>query len=370
MMKQLMYRLYALFFCLGRLLPQKANGVALISPHNGGFHDSLGEVKAALEQRGGYDILLIRGNDIKGKTDMKKMFRFFAVQPICLARMKYIFLNDNFNPLAFCPLRKSTVVTQLWHGEGALKKIGLCLHLPPAIEALERKLYRKYTYAVSSSEEVRFVHQTAFDLPPERVLAVGSPRTDTFFRPFDGAGERQKWDEAYPQCKGKKLILYAPTFRDDGAADGELLTHFDGAAFQKRFGQDCALLVRLHPQVHSGGTVEGAVDVTDYPDIGTLLHLSDVLITDYSSVFMDFVLLNKPCFFYAFDVEEYRKGRDFYGDYETTVPGPVATDFGTLLNLLENPQADEERLAAFRRYHLGACDGKATERVLQAVMGI
>ncbi len=369
-MKQLLYRLYALFFCLGRLLPAKENGVALISPHHADFHDSLGEVKAALEEKGGYDILLIRGSDIRGGFHVKNMFRFFAVQPIKLARVKYIFLNDNFNPLAFCPLRRSTVVTQLWHGEGALKKIGLSLQLPPEIEAVERKLYRKYTYAVSSSEDVRFVHQAAFDLPKERVLPLGSPRTDSFFRPFDTAGERQKFDAAYPQCKGKKLVLYAPTFRDDARADGELLSRFDGEAFREKFGGEYVLLVRLHPQVHGTGRVEGAVDVTDYPDIGTLLHLSDILITDYSSVFMDFVLLKKPCFFYAFDVEEYRKNRDFYGDYESTVPGPVARDFSELLRLLENPRADEERQEAFCRYHLGACDGGATSRVLREVMGI
>lgn len=363
-----MYFICSLFFRLGRLLPGDDRLVALISPHNSAVNDSLAAIKSELEKRGGYRFLAVSGAEIKGALGLSAVLRFYFVKAPALARAKYIFLNDNFMPLADFPLRKGTVVTQLWHGEGALKKICLALDLPDEIEKRERKLYAKYNWVVCSSESVVPVYSEAFGLPAEKILPLGSPRTDFFFSPFDYASSRAEFDRLYPDCAGKKLVLYAPTFRDDPEKDRLIAEHFDGERFTGEFGNEYALLVRFHPQVHSSSGIKCAADVTSYPDIGTLLRLSDALITDYSSVFMDFALLDKPCYFYAYDLEEYTADRDFYGDYRSIVPGPVAESFDELVSAFSDCRADSEKLRAFREYHMADCDGKSAERVVNAII--
>lgn len=369
-MKKLFYFLYSIFFFFGRLLPVKERLVALVSPHNAAFTDSLGEIKSALEAKGGYEFLLISSSEIKGAAGVTGIIRFFTVKAARLARAKYIFLNDNFMPMASLRFHKDTVITQLWHGEGAFKKIGLALKLPADIEKREKRLYSKYTYVVCSSEAVVPIYCEAFGLPQSRVLPLGSPRTDAFFRPFDYAAGRAELDRLHPECRGKKLALYAPTFRDSPEQDKRLMAHFDIAAFNERFGDEYCLLVRLHPQVHSPASLDGAVDMTGAPNVGELLRLCDLLITDYSSICMDFALMGKPCVFYAFDLDEYNSSRSFYSDYYSLVPGKIAPDFNALLEAVADPQTDGKRLADFCSYHFGSPDGRATQRVINAVMGV
>ncbi len=367
-MKKLFYFIYKIFFSLGRLLPAKGNLVCLVSPHNAFLNDSLGEMKKEIERRGGYTLRFVLGSDIKGKTSLMRVLSFFTSGAVNLARAKYIYLNDNFMPMASLNFRKGTVITQLWHGEGALKKICLDLDLPEKTVKLEKKIFSKYTYIITSSKSVVPVWAKAFGKDESAVLPLGSPRTDAFFRVTNSISDREAFDCLYPGCRGKKLVLYAPTFRDDPGLDREIPSHFDAYTFNLAFGEEYALLTRLHPQVHSSSFGEGVTDVTDYPDIAGLLRLVDVLITDYSSVFMDYVLLDKPCIFYAYDLEAYSALRPFYGDYECTVPGPVVRSFDELLTVMRTVGVDEEKYARFKEYHLGSCDGKSAARVADATL--
>ena len=218
-MKKLFYTIYAVIFRICRLFPVKGGRVALVSPHNADFNDSLGAVKAELERRGDYDIKLITRRDIELSKNPAKLikgaFRFFFVSSYRLATAQYVFLNDNFMPLAYINFSPETKVVQLWHAEGVFKRFGLCSALPPEIEELEKRCCKRYTHAVCSSKNVVPYYAKAFGLPEERVLPLGSARTDRFFLPSDTEKLRAEFDEKHPQCRGKKLALYAPTFRDD-----------------------------------------------------------------------------------------------------------------------------------------------------------
>lgn len=203
-----------MIFRICRLFPVKRGRVALVSPHNADFNDSLGAVKAELERRGGYDIKLITRRDIELSKNPAKLikgaFRFFFVSSYRLATAQYVFLNDNFMPLAYIKLSPQTKVVQLWHAEGVFKRFGLCSALPPEIEELEKRCCKRYTHAVCSSKNVVPYYAKAFDLPEERVLPLGSARTDRFFAPCDTEKLRTDFDAKYPQCRGKKLALYRP----------------------------------------------------------------------------------------------------------------------------------------------------------------
>jgi CDP-ribitol ribitolphosphotransferase len=213
---------------------------------------------------------------------------------------------------------------------------------------------------------VREVYALAFGTEKSKVIALGSPRLDYLL-----AGEnRQKLLEGfysrYPGCRGKKLVLYAPTFRDNPRDDAEILSHIDAPAFAQSLGDEYALLVKLHPQVHCCIPAKGITDVTAL-DIGELALICDILITDYSSVCMDFAVLGKPCVFYAYDLEKYESERSFCFGYKDYVPGEIVTDFSSLAPAVKNPRS-AEKLTRFRDFNFDYIDTRNSERIFDYIM--
>ncbi len=374
-MKKVFYAVYAIMFAIFRIFPVKKNKIVFLSPHNENFNDSLGAVMEEVIRRDEFRVVMISGRDLK--LDRSRIFHsigriigFFTGKAFHLATAQYVFLNDNFMPMGKLHFSEKAVITQLWHAEGAFKKFGLDIEQSEDVRALEKAGNSKLTYVVCSSEDVAPIYARAFGVSDYKVLPLGSARSDYFFKEFNFERLRADFDKKYPECKGKKLALYAPTFRDNPADDSRILANFDIAAFNERFGDEYALLVRLHPQVHADVEIDGAVDMCGYENTLELMKLCDLLITDYSSICMDFAIQNKPVYFYAFDLERYEKDRAFYYDYESYVPGPVAKDFQTLLNLMNSNVSETYRLRRndFNYANFGTPDGKAAERIVDKII--
>ena len=378
-MKKIFYFIYAVIFNFFSIFPLKKNKVVFLSPHNENFNDSLGAVMEEVIRRDEFRVVLISGRDLKlDRSDVKKTvssvgraISFFTVKAYHLATAHYVFLNDNFMPMGKLCFKKNAVITQLWHAEGAFKKFGLDIEQPEDVRELEKAGNAKLTYVVCSSEEVAPIYANAFGVSDYKVLPLGSARLDWFGKEINNDRLRADFDKKYPMCRGKQLALYAPTFRDNTADDERILENFDVTAFNERFGDKYALLIRLHPQVHSNVKIpDGAVDVCDYGNVTELMRLCDFLITDYSSICMDFAIQDKPVYFYAFDLDRYERDRSFYFDYESYVPGPVAKDFQTLLNLINSTVSETYRM---RRYdfnysNFGTPDGKAAQRIVDRII--
>lgn len=374
-MKNIFYTFYAIMFAIFRIFPVKLNKIVFLSPHNENFNDSLGAVMDEVIRRDEFRVIMISGSDLKFNRSrpfhsIGRIIGFFTGKAFHLATAKYVFLNDNFMPMGKLHFNKKAVITQLWHAEGAFKKFGLDIEQSEKVRALEKAGNAKLTYVVCSSEDVAPIYAGAFGVSDYKVLPLGSARSDYFFRDFNLDRMRADFDKRYPECKGKKLVLYAPTFRDNPADDSRILANFDIDAFNERFGDEYSLLIRLHPQVHADVEFNGAVDVCKYENTLELMKLCDILITDYSSICMDFAIQNKPVYFYAFDLERYEKERAFYFDYESYVPGPVAKDFQTLLNLLNSNVSETYRLRRndFNFANFGTPDGKAAERIVDKII--
>lgn len=375
-MKNLFYRLYAAIFNLCRIFPLKQDRVAFVAPHNGGEFDSLGILRSYVKEKKEFDIVFISTNDLKPNFSGVKAFvlsclkaaGFFTLKAKQLATSKYIFLNDNFMPLSSLKFDKRAVITQLWHAEGAFKKFGLSAPLSEEIIKREKKCSEKFDYVICTSKNTVPIYAQAFGVDESKVLPLGSPRIDSLLNRNDVSEIRSEFDKKHPECKNKKLILYAPTFRDDPNADRRILSNLDMEKFRKELGNDFCLLVKLHPQINSAHCVDGAIDVTNGHSINDLTLICDLLITDYSSVCMDFALLTKPCVFFAFDLDEYEKERSFYFDYKAYVPGAVAENFDEVLSAIKNPRTDEEKLRRFRDFNFDFIDTNNTERIFNAII--
>ena len=325
-----------------KIFPVKPSKIVLLK--NFPVWGSLGALGEYLEQRGKWRVLRL--------TPRAPLLLFH------LATARAVFLNNNFTPLAHLKLKKSTRVVQIWHGDGALKKFGGGANPYP------------YDAVVCAAEHIRPFWAEAFQLPPEHILPLGSARMQALAQPFDSSALRMEFNLRYPQCKDKRLVLYAPTFRDDPERNAELLSHFRFDDFYGRF-PDAVLLIRMHPSMHGAYRLPASViDMTREPDCEPLLRVCDCLVTDYSSLCIDAAVLDVPVFLYLFDEDDYMtRERGFYISFRTLAPGLIANTFDELLNLLAAPDASSEQRRAFAACHAGVLDGKACERIEEAVLG-
>ena len=201
-----------------------------------------------------------------------------------MATSSHIFLNDNFLPLGYMKLSDETKVVQLWHGMGSFKKFGGSSETNPEVLKELKAATKNTDHILASSENIRDNYAEAFIAPKEKVICIGCPQVDYFFRDHDIAAWKEELSEQYPEMKGKKLVLYAPTFRGEEEHDKKLLEAFDFDAFQKELGKDYFLMVRLHPQIQSAKVPDTVANMTDYPNVRKLLCMTDILIADYSSI--------------------------------------------------------------------------------------
>lgn len=367
-MKKLLYNIYAFLFNISAaLFGVKENRIAFISMHNENFKDSLGCVYEYLKKENKYDFVLITREDLSVKRPLK-VLSFFLLKSKLLATSKYVFLNDNFMPMGKLNFRRETVITQLWHGEGAFKRFGLHIPQPADLRKREIAANNKLTYVVCSSEGVKNIYAEAFGVNEDKVLPLGAPRIDYLMNKENEAAAKEKILSLYPEAKGKKIVLYAPTFRDDAERDSTLLDSFSDESLLRDLGEEYFLFVRLHPQVHTASAdFKYAADVTDYGDVRELVLASDILITDYSSICMDFCVLGKKTVFYCPDLEWYRERRDFYFDYEAFVPGEVCMNFDELAEAVKAPFC-EERNRKFKEMNFSFTDMGNAERVVRNII--
>lgn len=297
------------------------------------------------------------------------------------ATAEVIFLNDASDVMSCVPLRPDTKVVQLWHACGAFKKWGMStsdLKFGGTRDEKRRHpFYENLSLVTVSSPEVVWAYAEAMDLEDRRgiVRPLGVSRTDVFFDQGFLASARASVEEAVPASVGKKVLLYAPTFRgkvSQAAAPDRL----DIPSFREAFEGEYVLLIKQHPFVkHRPAVPEEcrgfAFDVSDELPIDALLSVADVCISDYSSLVFEYSLFERPMAFFAFDREEYDDWRGFYYDYEELTPGPVFRENKDMIDYIRHvdERFDRSSVVAFREKFMSSCDGHATERILDVVFG-
>ncbi|WP_409295800.1 CDP-glycerol glycerophosphotransferase family protein [Peribacillus sp. SCS-26] len=288
-----------------------------------------------------------------------------------LATSRYFIIDDYYFPVYAIKPRKGAEVIQLWHAAGAFKKFGLSTvgtPFGPSQDYLEViKVHSNYSWAFASASGIIPYYAEAFGMENERILPLGVPRTDYFFQEEAAAAVRERFFHTFPELAGRRLILYAPTFR--GKSHYQEAFHFpmDFERMKDELGPEYALLVHLHPymdaNVHLGA--EGFLyHIKKNFDINELMLVSDILLTDYSSVIFDYSLLQRPIAFIASDVEEYTAERDFYYPYESFIPGPLFTEDGPLIDWILEETFDIEKVTEFRDRFFDYRDGRASERII------
>jgi CDP-ribitol ribitolphosphotransferase len=301
-----------------------------------------------------------------------------------LATARLFVVDDYFFPIYAIRPRPGTTIVQTWHACGAFKKVGYSVldksFGADAALVSRVRIHANYDICLVASQAAAPHYAEAFRQPLDRFVSrLGIPRTDLFFDEPRKERAMAAIRERYAIPPGKRVVLYAPTFRGDRISDAHATDDLDLGLLHELLGADHVLLVRLHPFVRDRLRLDPeltgfAVDVTDHPDINELMLVSDVLITDYSSAIYEFALLDRPMVFFAPDHAEYERERGFYFDYRSGVPGPIFTATRPLGEHLRAGTFDLERVRRFRDASFDVADGRASQRfvdeiVLPAVRG-
>ena len=295
---------------------------------------------------------------------------------------KYIVLEDYFIFTDGYTLRKGQELCQLWHACGAFKKFAASR----AISGESMKLhqgYSKYTRVTVSAEDIRHNYAEAFGIDVDKVQACGVPRTDIFFDAEYVGKKQEELHNLYPVMNGKKVILFAPTYRGDNLnVAGYDFDMLDPDMLYNELHDEYVFAFKWHPAAYQNLKKRGTdvyhmsehpdffIDLSEYRDINDLLLTTDVLVTDYSSVIFDYIFMEKPIVFYTYDYKLYGKGgRDWYYDFSEYTYGRVTENITDLISAIKAEDMCEEKREKFRTKFMSACDGHSSEKTAAYFFG-
>ncbi len=352
-------------------LPKKEKSVAFVSQRNTSLEGNFKFVYHELKEK--HPEVKIR-LFLNTKTVERMTYRDIADFCKACAFSQAVLVDEYVPSMYTITLKPSTKLIQLWHACGAFKTFGFSRIGRPGAPAQKSKVHRNYDYVAVSSSNVRLWYAQGFGLPMKAIKATGVPRTDVFSDPAYAAQVKKEFYEQYPHLRGKKVLLFAPTFRGNGKESAYYpMERFQPGNVYEQLGGEYAILIKQHPFVRERMEIpekykDFILDMSKFPEINDLLFVSDLVITDYSSLIFEASLLNLPMLFYVYDLEEYTRDRDFYFDFAPTVPGKKVFTQEELIQAIQDGDFEQEKVKPFAETYFDDLDGKATERVVDLIM--
>ncbi|MBS4174054.1 CDP-glycerol glycerophosphotransferase family protein [Bacillus sp. FJAT-49736] len=310
--------------------------------------------------------------------------RFSIKWLIMMARAQY-WINNARLPLWIDKPRHTTYL-QTWHGT-PLKKLAEDMdevYIPGTNTELYKQNFRKATskwdYLISPNKYSTDIFKRAFNFN-KTMIESGYPRNDFLYN----CRNQQTIEEIKKRCHipmDKKVILYAPTWRDDdfyskGKYKFDIKLDLD--KLRTEFGNEYVIILRMHYLVAENfdlSPYEGfAYDLSNHEDIRELYLISDLLITDYSSVFFDYANLKRPILFYTYDIQHYRdKLRGFYFDFEKEAPGPLLTTTEEVMEAIKEVEKAQFQVdESFQEFYNTFCyleNGNSSKKVVEKLFAV
>ncbi len=290
-----------------------------------------------------------------------------------LAQCDVVFLDDHVPLFDWLELDKRTRVIQLWHAGAGFKSSGYSrwghLGCPAPISC-----HRQYEYGIAGSRQIGKFFSEVFGINDEQILPTGMPRMDEYLDETFRQKKTEEIYEAYPMCRGKKVILFAPTYR--GKNRKTAYYPYDMIDFDRLYefcGEEYVVLFKMHPWVAQPVPIKEEqkdrfLDVNTYPNINDLFYITELLITDYSSNIFEYSLMRKPMLFFAFDKVQYSFSRGFHRDYEEAAPGKVCYTFDEVMQALESGDYEYEKVEEYVDKHFDYIDSHASDRVIDWIL--
>ncbi len=383
--RKIILKIYKFVFYVISKLPAKKDSVIFESFHGKQISDNpLALYEYLLKNHPNYKLYwsIDKRYELQLKNDDKKKYlnRFSLKWLVNMARAEYWVINSRL-PL-WIPKPAHTTYIQTWHGT-PLKKLGLDIqkvHMPGTNTKEYKKNFVnesvKWDYLISPNAYSTEIFKRAFGYNGE-IIESGYPRNDYLLN-NNNRNMINSLKNNMDLPKNKKVLLYAPTWRDDefySKGKYKFSINIDLDLLNQKLGDEWIILFRMHYLVAENLNIENykgfAYDFSNYKDIRDLYLVSDVLITDYSSVFFDYANLNRPMIFYTYDLQKYKqKLRGFYFDLEQDAPGPLVqttTDLIKEIDKISETLYISEKVKTFNRKFCYLENGRSSERVVNKV---
>ena len=234
---------------------------------------------------------------------------------------------------------------------------------------------RLWDFLISPNSFATDVFRSAFQFPKEKIIGTGYPRNDSLMT--TSATDIARLKASYHLPQDKKVLLYAPTWRDDAyTLKGYTFDlQIDFAKWYESLGDNYVIIFKPHYLISN--LVKIPETLSDFvrqapatSDINDLYLISDCLVTDYSSVFFDYANLNRPIYFYMPDFESYKNRlRGFYLEIPNDLPNEVCQTQEALLTAIVSEQFELKRLVSFNKRFNNLQDGLSSQKVIKEVFG-
>lgn len=375
-----------------KVIPIQRKMILFISYHGRGYlcnPKAIHEYMSQCESYRDYQFIwaLKKGHDVE--IPNAKVIRYNSLQFFYyLGRSKYWIFNCKMPE--YLKKKKNQIYLQTWHGT-PLKRLAHDIDIGPSSTFYRSQVSKdqmtksydidrkKYDYFLSPGAYATEKFISSFQLTPNQILEVGYPRNDFLTNvTYEKINQIKK---KYNLPQDKKIILYAPTWRDNSfnSKGYTYEVQVDFEYWKSKLYPNYVVLFKPHyliiNQYESQGLNDFLYLMKEDIDINELYVISDVLITDYSSVFFDFAILRRPILFYMYDLEEYKENiRGFYLDISTDLPGEVITEEDELIHRLENLEIYFhqyiDKLNSFNQVYNSYQDGMCSKKVVEAVIDL
>lgn len=337
--------------------PQK-NRITFISLTSDTLKGDFEQIDTMLKKEGKYDI---HYNLIVFKHTLLSEIGYFfncLKQLVECKKSALVIINDNNYVISNFKMDHLKVL-QVWHACGAIKKFG---------NEIQRQYPIKgYDKILCSAPAWKSIYAKSFGAKEEDIEVTGLPRIDLLLNKDLMEEKAADFYARHPECKNKRLILYAPTFRGN-IIDGLELESFDFTQAKDLLKKEDIILYRFHPLLKfDPKDYEEGMDVSK-EDLNMLMYISDVLVSDYSSVLLDYSLLKKPMAAYVPDLKEYENTIGLNIDFENEFPGPLTSSTEELCSVLnENLNPYLDLVEDFQKKYIIYNDGHNTERIVKLI---
>lgn len=335
----------------------KENQIAFVSLESNQLESDLKLIYKELQKENKYQLKTVLINYNKKSLINNFLYMLNCIKQIYVINTSKIVLITDNNYVISNFKRDGVTVIQVWHATGAIKKFGNVI--------IREYPIRNYDYVIANSEYWKEPYHQAFDVASDNVIVTGMPRVDHLVDENYLRSTRTKLLNKYPILKDKKVVLYAPTFRGN-IYQGFNAIDFDGKALLEGLGDDYVLIYKFHPLLLKAALENDERIINmNHEDTHDLFTISDVLISDFSSIIFDYSLLDKPMHFFVPDLDNYLENLGCFVDYRTTMPGAICTSENELVQAIKSNQ--DYHLIEFRDKFFKYQDGKNTDRIIKFI---
>ena len=373
------------YYLMCNLCPVKQNRIVFDSSLGKSYSGNPKHIYEYLMANGydlNWDCIWFYENEKYNIPGMSRQVRYGRLRYLYYMATAKVWVFDTRQP-EFLLRRKGTYYIQTWHGT-PLKKLALDMDRMDMGGSTDIENYHEqfrvtckdWDYLVSQNKFSTDIFRSCFAFKDRPILQIGYPRNDILINDNSPAKIRE-YKEKLGLPLDKKIILYAPTWRDNEYSEKgkyKFASKLDFDKAKEKLSDEYIFIVKYHY------LVSDKIDWTPYKgfvytfdetkDIAWLYLVSDMLITDYSSVMFDYSILNRPMLFFAYDLEDYKENlRGFYFDFVNDIPGPISRDTDQLIKDIKEYNEDSWK-EKYKNYHdkfNGIDDGHASQKVIDVI---